>query len=145
VREAAGAFGLKLEVINASAEHDIDAAFSRMVEVRAGALVVFSGPFLFGRRETIVALAAAHALPAIYTLSEFVAAGGLMSYDTNIPDAPIVRRPFMSAAFLRSEKPGDLTVVLPTKYELVINFKAAKALALNIPPNLLALADQVIE
>jgi putative tryptophan/tyrosine transport system substrate-binding protein len=86
-----------------STERDIDAAFPRMVEVRAGALVIFSDPFLFGRREKIVALAAANALPAIYTLREFVAAGGLMSYDTNIPDAYRQAGISMSAAFLRAK------------------------------------------
>jgi putative ABC transport system substrate-binding protein len=144
VQDAARAFGLKLEVMDASTERDIDAAFARMVESRAGALVVLSDPLLFGHREKIVALAAARALPAIYTLREFVAAGGLMSYDTNIPDA-YRRAGVYVGRLLKGEKPGELPIVQPTKYELVINLKTAKALGLEIPPQLLAVADQVIE
>jgi putative tryptophan/tyrosine transport system substrate-binding protein len=144
VQDAARAFGLKLEVMEASTEHDIDAAFARIVESRAGAVVVFSDPFLFIHREKIIALAAGHALPAIYSLRGFVAAGGLMSYDTSIPDA-YRRAGVYVGRILKGEKPGDLPIVQPTKYEFIINLKTATALGLTIPPNLLAVADEVIE
>jgi putative ABC transport system substrate-binding protein len=144
VQDPARTVGLKLEVMDASTEREIDAAFARMVELRAGALVVFSDPFLIIHREKIVALAASHALPAIYSVRGFVAAGGLMSYDTSIPDA-YRRAGVYVGRILKGEKPGDLPVVQPIKYELAINLKTAKALGLTIPPNLLAIADAVIE
>jgi putative tryptophan/tyrosine transport system substrate-binding protein len=144
VQDAARAFGLKLEVMGASTECDRDVAFARMVEAKAGGLVVFSDPFLFIHREKILALAAGHALPAIYSFRGFVAAGGLMSYDTSIPDA-YRRAGVYVGRVLKGEKPADLPVVQPTKYEFVINLKTAKALGLNLPPTLLAIADEVIE
>jgi putative tryptophan/tyrosine transport system substrate-binding protein len=144
VQDAARAFGLKLEVVYASTEREIDAAFARMVELRAGALVVSSDPFLFSHREKIVALAASHALPAIYNIREYVAAGGLMSYDA--PNSDAYRQAGVYVArVLKGAKPGDLPIWQPTRYELLINLKTAKALGLTIPPNLLALADEVIE
>jgi putative tryptophan/tyrosine transport system substrate-binding protein len=144
VQNAARVVGLKLEVMDASTERDIDDAFARMVVSRAEGLVVFSDPFLFIHREKIVALAASHALPAIYSIRKFVAAGGLMSYDTSISDA-YRRAGVYVGRILKGEKPGDLPVVQPTKYEFIINLKTAKALGLTIPPSILALADEVIE
>jgi putative tryptophan/tyrosine transport system substrate-binding protein len=102
VQDAARAVGLKLEVMGASTERDTDVAFARMIEAKARGLVVFSDPFLFIHREKIVALAAGHALPAIYSFRGFVAAGGLMSYDTSIPDA-YLGLASMSVAFLRAK------------------------------------------
>jgi putative ABC transport system substrate-binding protein len=143
-QEASAAAGLQLQVINASGEPDLDAAFKRMVELRAQALVVFADPFMTSRREQIIAHAARYALPAIYNLREFATAGGLMSYDTSIADA-YRQAGIYVGRILRGANPGDLPVIEPTKFEFVINIKTAKALSLEIPSGLLAIADEVIE
>jgi putative ABC transport system substrate-binding protein len=141
---AARALGVRLQVVEARRPEDLDRAFSDMVKARADALSVVATPLFDAERGRIVALAAKSRLPAIYTFSRYVEAGGLMSYGPDIPDL------FRRAAtyvdkILKGAKPADLPVEQPTKFELIINLKTAKALGLRIPPLLLQRADQVIE
>ena len=143
-QKAAQALGLTLQALPVEQPDQFDRAFAAMVKKRAGALVVAHSPFLHAHSRRIVGLAAKHRLPAIHGSREFVDAGGLISYGFNLPD--LWRR---SATYidkiLRGAKPGDLPVERPTRFELVINRKTAKALGLTIPPSLLLRADQVIE
>jgi ABC-type uncharacterized transport system substrate-binding protein len=144
MQAAARDIGQQFIILNASSERDIDNAFAALLQKRTGALIVSTDPFLFSRYHQIVVLAAYHKLPTIYDRREFVAAGGLISYGTHLPD--VFRQIGIYAGrILKGEKPGDLPVMLPTKFEFVINLKAAKALGLEIPDKLLALADEVIE
>jgi putative tryptophan/tyrosine transport system substrate-binding protein len=144
VRAAASAMGQQIEVLYVGSDREIETAFTTLVQRGAGALLSGIGGFLLSQRERIVALAARHKIPAIYGQREAVAAGGLMSYASN--QTEVYRQAGIYAGrILKGEKPGDLPVVLSSKFELVINVKTAKALGLEIPDKLFALADDVIE
>jgi putative ABC transport system substrate-binding protein len=143
-RAAASAFRQQIEVVYVSSDREIETAFATLVQRGAGALLCGTGEFLLSQRERIVALAARHRIPAIYLLRDYVAAGGLMSYAANIRDT-FRQAGIYAGRILKGEKPGDLPVMLPTKFELIINTRTAKALGLEVPDKLLALADEVIE
>lgn len=141
---AARMLGKKLIVGNAGAAQDIGPAVARFVEQKARAISVEPDPFLLARREQISAAAAQHALPAIYPHREYVDVGGLMSYGTNLPEA-YRQIGIYAGRILKGELPANLPVMQATKFELVINMKAAKTLGIDLPPGVLALADEVIE
>src|SRR5262249_18840290 len=143
-RAAASAMGQQVEAFYVSSDHEIETAFTTPVQRGAVALFCGTGWFLLSQRERIVALAARHRIPAIYLLRDYVAAGGLMSYAASTADA-YRQAGIYAARILKGKRAGDLPVMLPTKFELVINLKTAKALAFTVPPMLLARADEVIE
>jgi putative ABC transport system substrate-binding protein len=145
VEAAAHALGRQILVVDAGTETEIDAAFDTIVQAGAGALFVGSGGLFGGnRRRQVVALASHHALPASYNNREAVVLGGLMSYGASGTEA-YRRAGVYVGRVLNGEKPGDLPVELPSRYELVFNLATARALKLDIPPKLLALADELIE
>jgi ABC-type uncharacterized transport system substrate-binding protein len=144
LQHAARNIGLQLVVLTATSAGDIDAAFTAMVQNRVGGLLLGSDPFFLNRREQIIGLAAQHAIPTIYSGREAAGAGGLMSYGNSLADA-YRRAGIQTGRILKGAKPSELPVDQATKFELHINLKTAKALGLEVPPTLLARADEVIE
>jgi putative tryptophan/tyrosine transport system substrate-binding protein len=144
LQASASALGLPIEILRAGTAREIDAAFANVVQKPGGALLVGPDPFFTSRRPQIVTLAARHALPAIYDVREFAEIGGLMSYGANVVNGYQLTGIYVGRV-LKGEKPADLPVVQPTKFELVVNLNTARALGIAIPNTLLALADEVIE
>ena len=144
VEEAARAIGQRIVIAKASNDDALETAFRSLVQESAGALLVASDPYFDTRRERIVGFAQQRRLPAIYQFREYAVAGGLLSYGVSITEAYRQYGAY-TASILKGAKPADLPVLQPTKFELVINLKTARALGVNISDNLLALADEVIE
>jgi putative tryptophan/tyrosine transport system substrate-binding protein len=144
LREGANAINQEINIVQAATAHDIDMAFVSLVQKGANALIVVNDPFFVSRRDQIVALAARHRMPAIYFSREFAAAGGLLSYGASLVDAAR-QGGIYTGKILKGEKSTDLPVLQSTKFEFVINLKTAKNLGLEIPPTVLATADEVIE
>jgi putative ABC transport system substrate-binding protein len=144
VKTAASTMGQEIEVLYVSSDREIETAFTMLVQRGAVALLTGSGGFLLSQRERIAALAAQHRIPTMYVLREFVTAGGLMSYAPSITDA-YRQAGIYAGRILKGEKPRDLPVMQPAKFEFVINLRTAKGLGLEVPDKLLALADEVIE
>ena len=143
-REAAATLGVQLRVLVAGSDSELDSAFATLNRERADAMVVTTSPFFVSRAKQIVALVARYRVPAIYARRQYAEAGGLMSYAYDLPDGYRQMGNY-AARILKGTKPADLPVLQPTKFELVINLKTAKALGLTVPPTLLALANEVIE
>ncbi len=144
VQEAGGRLGLKLVIVRANVEEQFDGVFSTLVAQRTGALLVCASPFFNTRRQQLVVLATSHGLPAIFEWRDFVVAGGLMSYGTSLSDA-YRQAGVYAGRILKGAKASDLPIVQSTKFEFVINMNTAKALHVDVPPTLLARADEVIE
>jgi putative ABC transport system substrate-binding protein len=144
VRGAAASLGVQLVIVRANKENEFDAAFSTLVEQHAGALLVCATPFFNAVRQQLIILAARYTLPAIFEWRDYAAAGGLMSYGTDLSEA-YHQVGVYAARILKGEKPSDLPIVQSTKFEFVINLSTAKALHVEIPPTLSARADEIIE
>jgi putative tryptophan/tyrosine transport system substrate-binding protein len=144
MERTAQAIGQQLQVVNASTESEINEAFATIVDRKVDAIVYGANPFFQVVHERLVSLAARHSIPAIYEWPEFVTAGGLMSYSSSRSEAGRQVGNY-AGQILKGAKPADLPIVQSSKFELVINLKTARALGLEIPPTLLARADQVIE
>ena len=144
VQEAAQKLGLQLVVLNGGSDEDIDAAFASLARLKVGALLVGADPSFDPRRNRLIAMVAQRAVPAIYQFRDYALAGGLMSYGASIAEL-YQQVGIYVGRVLNGDKPGDMPVMLPAKFEMVINLKTAKALGFDIPPQLLAQADEVIE
>ena len=144
VEAAAGALGLQIKVLRAATELEIDGAFASTAQLTGAALIVAADPFFLTHRDHIVALAAQHLIPAIYSVRNFAVVGGVMSYGTDFADS-YRQAGVYTGRIVRGEKPADLPVQRSTKFEFVINFKTAKALGLAVPNSMQLLADEVIE
>jgi putative tryptophan/tyrosine transport system substrate-binding protein len=144
IQIAARNVGQQVDFLNASTIREIDAAFARLAQMRVDALLVAADPIFFNRASQLVVLATRHAIPALYSRRKFVAVGGLMSYGST-SDESYRTAGVYAGRILKGEKPGDLPIQLPTKFELVINLSTARALGLDVPATLLARADEVIE
>jgi putative ABC transport system substrate-binding protein len=143
LQEAARALDIQLHVVNASTRGEIDTAFESLAR-RAKALIVATGPLFLTQADQLAALATRHAIPTMYPRREYATAGGLISYGPSTEEDYQLLGQY-AGRVLKGEKPGDLPVQRPTKFELVINLKTAKVLGLDVPPTLIALADEVIE
>jgi putative ABC transport system substrate-binding protein len=142
--DAVSTLGLQIEVVRASDAQGIEAAFAALARNKTGALVVGADPFFFNRRIQFATLATRHAIPAVYTVREYPQAGCLMSYGTNLPEV-FRQLGIYTGRILKGAKPTDLPVVQSTKFDFVINLTTARALGIEVPPTLLARADEVIE